>query len=734
MTHFQCSKETLRGLIERVTYHNPENGYCVLKVTLKGKRELVPVIGHTTSVSVGEYMEAEGMWINDRNHGLQFKAQNLRLAPPTTLEGIEKYLASGLIRGIGQVYAKKLVKAFGEKVFDIIEESPEQLMQVDGIGSHRSAQIVKGWEAQKSIRQIMLFLHQYGVSTARAVRIYKTFGETAIEKITKDPYCLAREIRGIGFISADKIAQAIGIEKISPVRARAGLRHILLTGMDEGHCALPVDDLLSQGEQLLEIPCPVLEDALKAELIEGDLVKDTIDEREFIFLKGLYFSEKSIAEQLYRLSTGDPPWPYIDFVKAIPWVEETLAIDLSLSQKQALKSALISKVIIITGGPGVGKTTLIKSLLTVLKAKKLDIALCAPTGRAAKRMSEATGLEAKTIHRLLEFNPQNGGFVKGTDTPLKEKILIVDEVSMVDISIFSALLKSLSPDAALILVGDTDQLPSVGAGQVLKDLIDSNALPVVSLTEIFRQAQESKIITNAHLINKGSMPDLTSPSDLSDFYFIPAEEPEDALMKIIEIVSSRIPKKFGFDPVRDIQVLCPMNRGAIGARTLNVELQQKLNLSQDTSVDRFGFTYRVGDKVMQTQNDYEKEVYNGDIGYVDSINTDTSEIVLSYERRLIAYDFGELDQVTLAYATTIHKAQGSEYPCVIIPVMTQHYPMLSRKLLYTGITRGKNLVILVGQKKAIGMCVKDFKTKQRYTKLKEWLIQENSGLFPTSHG
>jgi len=716
----------LAGLVERVTFHSPETGFCVLRVKIRGNRDLVTLVGSAASIQPGEYVHASGRWDNHRDHGLQFKADFLKVTPPTTTEGIERYLGSGMIKGIGPVYAKKLVDAFREEVFDVIEQNPDKLKEIDGIGPVRATRIAAGWADQKAIREIMLFLQSHGVGTARAVRIYKTYGVEAIPLMMENPYRLARDIRGIGFKTADEIAGRLGIEKTSMVRARAGISYTLMEAIGDGHCALPKDDLLENAAGILEIPKDSLPDALALELQEGNVISDNIGDRGCIFLPHLWHAEKTIADRLIRLSSGAMPWPNIDPSKAIPWVENKLNVTLAASQKEAVDVALKAKTLVITGGPGVGKTTIVNSILKIVMAKGIKVALAAPTGRAAKRLSESTGLEAKTVHRLLEFDPINGGFKRSADFPLECDLLVIDETSMVDVPLMAQLLRAVPDLAAVIIVGDADQLPSVGPGQVLADIIASEIMPVTRLTEIFRQAAKSRIITNAHRVNKGHMPELTlSKDEETDFYFIDAAEPEDAVSKIVELVKTRISRRFGLDPIRDIQVLCPMQRGAVGARSLNVELQKALNSgnANQPAVERFGYTYRVGDKVMQTENDYEKEVFNGDIGFITAIDVDANEITINFDERTVTYGFGELDEVMLCYATTIHKSQGSEYPAVVIPIMTQHYMMLERNLLYTGITRGQKLVVLVGQKKAVAIAVRGNKDRRRWSKLRERLMR-----------
>ena len=714
--------EVLAGLVERVVFHNPESGFCVLRVAARGRREAVTIVGHAPLISAGEFVQASGSWANDRTHGVQFRAAFLKPTAPTTRAGIERYLASGMLRGIGAVYAKKLVHAFGDAVFEIIENEPARLRRVPGIGPKRARQIAAGWAGQRAVREIMVFLHEHGVGTARAVRIYKTYGADAVRLISQDPYRLARDIRGIGFKSADQIALRLGIDKSALIRVRAGISHALAEAMNEGHCGLPEEELVPLAESLLEVAAPLVDEALGREIAAGSVVADTVDGRRVIFLAALYEAERDIAAKLKALAAGAPPWPAIDADKAIPWVESRTGLKLANSQKEAIRVALGAKLTVITGGPGVGKTTLINSLLQILRAKRVRIVLCAPTGRAAKRLGDSAGLSAQTIHRLLEADPAGGGFRRDDTQPLDCDLIVVDETSMVDVPLMRALLRALPDRAALLLVGDVDQLPSVGPGQVLADIIASGAVPVVRLVEVFRQAAGSRIVTSAHRINRGEMPDLAA-NEGGDFYFVDAADPNDAVKKLVAIVRERIPRRFGLDPVRDIEVLSPMNRGGLGARALNVELQQALNPPGEDRIERFGSIFGLGDKVMQVENDYDKDVYNGDLGIIARLDAEAGELAVDFDGRRIIYTAGELDELALAYATTIHKSQGSEYPAVVILLATQHYPMLRRNLVYTGVTRGKRLVVLVGQRRALAIALGEGQAQRRWSKLRERLAE-----------
>ena len=715
--------ETVKGLIERVTYHNPENGFAVLKVQVKGRQELVTVVGSTTSVTAGEHLEATGRWVVDREHGQQFKADELKTTHPASAEGIEKYLASGAIRSIGPKLAEKIVSIYKERTLEIFETAPDFLLHIKGIGQERMKRIRQSWQEQREVRKIMLFLTEHGITSGRAVRIYRTYGQEAIAKIKENPYQLADDIRGIGFKTADELAAKLGIDRNSPYRARAAVQYTLQELAGQGHCGYPEPGVVEHTTKLVEIDQLIVEEAVKAAVAEKTIIRETVEGEFWLYLTALHRAEVGLAQSVHRIVKSLPhPMPRIDVEKAITWVEGRLGIQLAAGQQEAIRQACQQKVLVITGGPGVGKTTLIRSILEIFTANGLECVLAAPTGRAAKRLAETTERTAKTIHRLLEFDPASGDFKRNQQNPLQGDLFVLDEVSMVDVVLGHQFFRAVPSNACVVLVGDVDQLPSVGPGSVLADLIFSGVVPVVRMTEIFRQAAESEIVTAAYAINQGRMPDLKAPEGLIDFYFIEAQEPEAIQELIVRLVKERIPERFGFDPKTDIQVLTPMNRSLLGARNLNQVLQEALNPSDGgPEIQRFGWTFRIGDRVIQTENDYNRDVFNGDLGVIESIDRIEQDMVVNFEGRQVEYDFGDLDELALAYVLSIHKSQGSEFPCVVIPLHTQHYMMLQRNLLYTAVTRGKKLVVLVGTKKALSMAVRRQDTGQRYTALRRRL-------------
>ena len=732
------------GTVERVTFHSEETGFCVLRVNAARRREPVTVVGTAVTVGPGEFVEANGSWVNDRRHGLQFRAEHLRVVPPSTLEGIEKYLGSGMIRGIGPHFAAQLVRTFGADVFEVIENDPERLRELPGIGPKRQSRVVAAWAEQKAVREIMVFLQSHGVGSARAVRIYRLYGDRAVDRVREDPYRLTLDVRGIGFRTADAIAQSLGFEADSIPRARAGVRHVLQELAGEGHCAGERQALVEATAGLLEVDAEVVEGALARDLADEELVDETRDGDCWIYLPALHRSERGAAGHLARLlgggGGGGPPWGPIDPEKAIPWAEQRVGFELSGSQRAAVACAIRERVTVITGGPGVGKTTIVNAVLRIVRAKGVRARLCAPTGRAAKRLAESTGLEASTIHRLLEFDPATGGFRHGLDQPLDTDLVVVDEVSMVDIVLANQLFRAIPEHAALLLVGDVDQLPSVGPGSVLADIIGSERVPTVRLTEIFRQAESSRIVVNAHRINRGESPEYPRPPNRpagegagegtetagenaapSDFYVIPVRDAEEGRDRLLQVVTERIPRRFGFDPMTDLQVLSPGRRGGLGATALNAELQSLLNSGSPARVNRYGTTYARGDKVLQTVNDYQKEVFNGDIGRIVAVDPEEQTVTVDFEGRPVSYEFSELDELSLAYAITVHKSQGSEFPAVVIPLTTQHYMLLQRNLVYTGVTRGKRLVVLVAEPRALAIAVRRFESLQRRSRLAERL-------------
>lgn len=728
--HSPREEGILEGTIERVTFHSPETGFCVLRIKAKGFRDLVTLTGSIPSAHPGEWIRAEGRWKMDPKYGRQFQGDVIRATPPGSLEGMQQYLASGMIHGIGKAMATRLIRAFGMEVFRIIEEEPSRLEEVEGIGPTRSSRIVETWKEQREIRHIMVFLHSHGVGTSRAFRIYKAYGDQAIQKIQEDPYCLARDIWGMGFKTADAVAERLGIPKDSPLRGKAGVEFLLQELTGQGHCAYPRQGLEEKTAELLEIPPEVVHRAVDEALSSGRLREhqdirkgsESPEENPLIYLAAMDECELRLAEQIRKILATEPlPIPS-NHAAALQWAEKQHSLVLGESQREALLTALQHKMCIITGGPGVGKTTIIKILCTLFKAAEKKAILGAPTGRAAKRMSEATGKEAKTLHRLLEFDPRTGGFKRQGDNPLEGDIFILDEASMIDLVLAWQFVRALSQRSTLVLVGDADQLPSVGPGKVLQDCIASGVLPVARLNTIYRQAATSAIITNAHRINQGEYPFFPSKKEkgLSDFYFVECEDPERGADLILRMITERIPRRFGLHPLRDIQVLSPMMRGHLGVLNLNRQLQEGLNPS-GPSVERFGSTFRERDKVLQVVNNYDKDIFNGDMGYIEKISSEDQELLVRFDDRSLRYSFQELDELILAYAISVHKSQGSEYPGVILPVHTQHYMLLQRNLLYTGVTRGKELVILLGTKKALALCLKRGESKNRVTTLGERL-------------
>ena len=715
----------LQGQIERITYTNEENGFTIARVKVYGQRDLVTVVGRLMAPTPGEILKMRGEWANHPKYGEQFKIVQYQTAVPASVYGIQKYLGSGLIKGIGPVMAKRIVARFGKETLDIIENEIEKLADVDGIGKKRIRMVKKAWDEQKEIREVMLFLQTHGVSSGYATKIFKQYGNRSIEVVKENPYRLATDIFGIGFITADSIADKLGFAKNSELRAEAGILYVLNQLSDDGHVFYPYEPLIKKCEEVLDVDREVIAGALgtlayKRKVVIEDLNKEIDAFREnnkAVYLAKYHVSETSIAIRLKTLISASKSMRKIHSDKAIEWVQKQLAITLAKKQVDAIKCATEKKVMVITGGPGTGKTTIINAILKIFSKLTEKIMLAAPTGRAAKRMSESTGHGAKTIHRMLEYSIQKGGFQKNEEHPLSCDLLIVDEASMIDTILMYHLLKAIPEKTTFILVGDVNQLPSVGAGNVLKDIIASGAVPVVELNEIFRQAKESRIIVNAHKINKGILPSLKPSGPKDDFYFIEQEDPEEVLKIILELVKERVPRRFGLDPIDDIQVLTPMHRGTVGAENLNAELQKALNPREDELI-RGNRSFRLNDKVMQVKNNYDKEVFNGDIGRIIRIDPENQEVTLSFDGREVPYDFTDLDEIVLAYAVSVHKSQGSEYPAVIIPILTQHYVLLQRNLIYTGVTRGRKLVVMAGTQKALAIGVKNNRTEKRYTYLR----------------
>ena len=735
--------DKLSGSVERVTFYNPENGYTVLRLRPEvslhqrgpglGFDGLATVVGNLPELSPGEHLRLQGQWDTHPKHGTQFKVELCEQTMPASVAGIESYLGSGIIKGIGPRLAERIVACFKEDTFEIIEHAPERLSEVPGIGQDRTGKILAAWEEQKHVKEIMVFLHAHGVSTNLAVKIYKTYGNASLETVQRDPYQLERDIYGIGFKTADRIAQALGLALDHPSRIEAGLVFALNELINAGHVYAPRELLTGRAVELLgvapDLIAPALERLAQADRIRPEVVPFLSEEGSggtkalaeapaaygdpVIYLTPLYFGEKGVADRLKALAGGLHP---VGSGTQLTFPDASL----SAEQQAAVHMALSAPVSILTGGPGTGKTTCLKALITALAAQGRSFGLASPTGRADKRLSEATGHTASTIHRLLEFSP-GAGFKRNEENPLSVDFLVVDEASMLDVLLTNNLLKALRPGTHILFVGDIDQLPSVGAGDVLRNMISSGVLPVTRLTEIFRQAAGSQIITNAHRINQGLLPVFSK--DSQDFFLFQAEDAAAASDWVLDLVSTRIPQKFGFDPLHDIQVLAPVYRGAAGVIALNERLQEKLNPPAAAKLERklYGVTYRVGDKVMQTQNNYDKDVYNGDIGFIRAIDVIEHSLEVDFEGRVVSYDWSEADQLAQAYVISVHKAQGSEFPVVVIPIVTQHYMMLQRNLLYTAVTRARSLCVLTGSWSAIGMAVHNHKLARRFTAL-DWRL------------
>ena len=702
----------LRCVVERITYQNPENGYSVLKVKVKGYSDLVTLVGNLLEVPVGSVLLCRGEWKVDKRYGSQFVAATWEETMPATVYGIEKYLGSGLVKGIGPRFARAIVQRFGTETIDIIETEIERLYEVPNIGRKRVAKIRESWEKQKDIKNVMLFLQGYGVSTAYAAKIYREYGKESIDKVRENPYRLADDIWGIGFKTADGIAAKMGYEKEDPRRCRSGILYTLGQLSDEGHVYAGEEQLVKTAGQLLEAGETAIRDTLAGMLQAEDLILD----KDAIYLPPFYHAECGTSRRLRDLAESTGRSLFDGLFDPSSLTAET-GIEYDEVQLAAIRQAVTSKVMVLTGGPGTGKTTTTQGIIAALKKAGLRVLLAAPTGRAAKRMSEATGMEAKTIHRLLEYNPQDG-YKRNDENPLEGDALIVDECSMIDILLMNNLLKAVPVGMRLVFVGDIDQLPSVGAGNVLRDIIDSQRIPVVRLVRIFRQAQKSRIVMNAHTINQGRFPDTSNGRD-TDFFFMREDDPERAAETIVRLVKERLPRAYRESPDR-IQVLTPMQRGVVGAANLNLLLQQALNPS-GPSLNRGGYTYRQGDRVMQQRNNYDKDVFNGDLGYIREVDTEERTLKVDFDGKWVEYDVTELDELTLAYATTIHKAQGSEYPIVVMPVLMTHFVMLQRNLIYTGITRAKKICVLLGAAKALAYAVRNVSVLKRNTRLKERL-------------
>lgn len=717
----EASADTvLEGVVDRITFANEESAFSILKLTVAGRREPVTVVGKLLGAQPGEALRLRGRYVIDRRYGEQFQVDSFVAVAPSTLAGVERYLGSGMVPGIGPALAKRLVAHFGLATLDVIESQPERLVEVEGIGQVRCERIQRAFLEQRAIRDVMIFLQSHGISTNHATRIYRQYRERAVAVVRENPYRLAAEVFGIGFKTADELAFKLGILRDSPRRAEGALLHLLRERASSGHVGQPREALIDQATELLSIDRAIVEEAASTLAKTGEVIVEPLRDAsgEAVYLRSLHRAELRVGERLSRLASAPLPPLDIDLDRALAWFEASHGITLAEEQRHAIRSAALHKVLVVTGGPGTGKTTIVRGILRILEKKGLRIALAAPTGRAAKRLSESTSREAKTLHRLLEPNAKLRDFQRNEQNPLEADLVVVDEASMIDVVLADHLLAAIPKEARLIFVGDVDQLPSVGPGSVLADIIRSRAIETVRLSRIFRQASASLIVRNAHLVNQGRLP-LGGDGPGGDFYFIERETPEEVLATLKTVVSERIPARFGLDPIEDVQLLCPMHRGLLGAGNLNQELQALLNRTKGPSLQRGARSLRVGDKVMQTRNDYELDVYNGDVGRVVSLDESERALEVRFDDRVVRYETASLDDLTLAYAFSIHKSQGSEYPAVVIPLHTQHYVMLQRNLLYTAITRGKRLVVIVGNRRALEISTRNTTNEARFSQLAE---------------
>lgn len=714
---------SVEGEVARVTFENEETGFRVLRVTVDGRAQPEVWVGVFAAAPPGTRVRATGRYEKDPRHGEQLKVETLLTVVPSTLDGLERYLGSGMVPGIGPAYAKRIVEAFGLTTLEVLDRAPERLAEVPGLGPRRAGAVAKAWEKQRAVGAIMIFLQQHHVSPALAARIYKRFGANAIEVVSRSPYRLALDVWGVGFKTADRIARSIGVGADAPERAQAGVLQTLHDISARGHVFTSRGELAEAAALVLERDVTAVDEATAKLAADARVrIERLSNGEEAVYPVELHDAEVRLGQRLCALLSREAASRALlegSIAGALAAFEQRSRVELAPAQRAAVEQAARHKVLVVTGGPGVGKTTIVRAILTLFDKARLNVRLAAPTGRAAKRMSEATGREAMTLHRLLEYDPKRRSFARKHGRPVEAQALIVDEASMLDLGLADALLQATADQARLVLVGDVDQLPSVGPGAVLRDVIASGQIPTVRLTQIFRQAEGSLIVQNAHRIHEGEPPQSAS-GPTGEFYVLKPKSPEGAADLVLEVVTRRIPARFGLDPKTDVQVLTPMHKGEVGAIALNERLQQALNPTGPT-VSRGSRTLRVGDKVMQLRNDYDREVYNGDVGYVAAIDETDRTVSVRFDEREVAYEEGDLDELTLAYATSIHKSQGSEYPAVVVPLLKQHYVMLSRNLLYTAVTRGKKLVVLIADPRAVEIALGETRREDRRTYLAERL-------------